>query len=96
MRSGLYRLRIAHDVAALIRSLHPQIKKKIKASLEVIISDPGSGKPLKDELEGLNSFRVGKLRIVYRVSEKEVQVVAVGPRRYIYEATYRLVTKGPK
>ena len=86
-------LRMAEDLAILIRPMHPNLKKKVRASLEIILSDPTSGKALKDDLTGLRSFRTGRLRIVYRVSKKEVQVVAIGPRSRIYEETSRLVTQ---
>jgi mRNA interferase RelE/StbE len=83
-------LRIPDDVARLIRTLHPGIKKKVRAALETIVSAPGTGKALKEELAGLRSYPIGKLRIVYRlVGDQTVEVVAIGPRRYIYEETYR-------
>ena len=45
------------------------------------------------KLEGLRSFRVGRLRIVFRIAAeaRTVDIVAIGPRRSIYEETYRLV-----
>jgi len=54
---------------------------------------PGEGKPLQRELAGYRSFRVGKFRIVYRVTAKEIEVVALGPRSTIYEETTRLIRK---
>lgn len=86
--------RVPDYLAELIRGLHPEIKRKIKGSLKNIAADPNSGKPLKDELEGLRSFRVSRFRIVYRVAEsREIQIIAIGPRERIYEETYRLVKK---
>jgi mRNA interferase RelE/StbE len=81
-------LRIPDDVARLIRTLHPAIKKKVRAALETIVSAPITGRALKEELAGLRSYRIGKLRIVYPlVGDQTVEVVAIGPRRYIYEET---------
>jgi hypothetical protein len=58
------------------------------------LTDPDIGKPLKDEHKGLNSYRVGRFRIIYRLSSKgTIEIVAIGPRRIIYELTYRLVRK---
>jgi mRNA interferase RelE/StbE len=79
------------DLASLIRGMHPGLKKKVKASLEIILSDPTSGKALREDLSGLRSFKIGRLRIVYKVSKTEVQIVAIGPRSRIYEVTSRLV-----
>ncbi len=61
-------MRVPDDVAELVRNLHPHLKKKIKLSLRQIMSDPSSGKELKDDLRGLRSFRVSRFRIIYRVS----------------------------
>lgn len=90
----MFMLRVPDYLAELIRGLHPEIKRKVKGSLKNIAADPNSGKPLKDELEGLRSFRVSRFRIVYRVAEsREIQIIAIGPRERIYEETYRLVKK---
>jgi len=85
------KLRMPEDLASLIRGMHPGLKKKVKASLEIILSDPTSGKALREDLSGLRSFKIGRLRIVYKVSKTEVQIVAIGPRSRIYEVTSRLV-----
>jgi len=89
-----YKLRMSDKTADFVRHTHPEIKKKIKSSLEIILSDPHAGKSLKEYLTGLKSFRVGRFRIIYRISSKQsIDVVAVGPRRIIYEITYRLLKK---
>ena len=86
-----YKLRMPDDLLQALRSLHPSIKKKVRASLAAIQSDPARGKALKDDLAGLRSFRTGRFRIVYRVSGQEIQIVAIGPRSRIYEETLRLI-----
>jgi mRNA interferase RelE/StbE len=88
------RLRMPEETADFIRGLHPGIKRRVKAALKAILSDPDRGKSLRNELEGLRSFRVGRFRIIYRKpSEGIIDIVAIGPRKYIYEETYRLVKK---
>jgi mRNA-degrading endonuclease RelE of RelBE toxin-antitoxin system len=52
--------------------MHPSLKKKVRASLEVILPDPASGKALRDDLAGLRSFEIGRIRVVYKVSKTEV------------------------
>ena len=94
-----YPLRVPAQAAELIRGLHPQIKRKLRAALADMMVNPHAGKALKDELAGLWSFRVGKLRIVYRISDRVarkrcVELVACGPRERIYEETYRLLARG--
>ena len=93
----MYRLRVPNHLAEFIRGLHPEINRKIKGSFKNIATEPNSGKPLKEELEGLRSFRVSRFRIVYRIAEpREIQIIAIGPRERIYEETYRLIRKESK
>ncbi len=89
--SSGYTLRMPEDLVSLIRGMHPGLKKMVRASLKIILSDPTSGKALRDNLAGLRSFKIGRLRIIYKVSKTAVQVVAIGPRSRIYEETSRFV-----
>jgi mRNA interferase RelE/StbE len=92
MKQPIRKLKAPDTVAKLIRNLHPHLKKKVKASLQTIVSDPCSGKLLKDELAGLRSFRVNRFRIIYRISDKKlIEIIAIGPRECIYEETFRLL-----
>lgn len=89
-----YRLSMPEETAAFFHSLHPEIKRKIRAALKLILSEPAAGQSLRDELRGLRSYKIGRFRIIYRVASKRViEIVAVGPRRTIYEETYRLLKK---
>ncbi|MBI2526533.1 MAG: type II toxin-antitoxin system RelE/ParE family toxin [Candidatus Rokubacteria bacterium] len=82
------------SLEALIRSLHPELKRKLRAALDVIRADPAAGKELRDELAGLRGFRLGRFRIVYRLGPRRlIELVAIGPRRSIYEETLRLVRR---
>lgn len=93
MENPLYKLVIPDGVAELIRVLHPHLKQKIKVSLKIILTNPHAGKALKDELGGLRSFRVSRLRIIYRVQRRRVELIAIGPRDRIYEETFLLLKK---
>ena len=78
----------------MIRGSHPQIKRKIKAALRNILDDPDQGKRLREELTGLRTYKVGRFRIIYRESsENYIEVVAIGPRKTIYEETFRIIKK---
>jgi mRNA interferase RelE/StbE len=91
-----YRLKVSHETADFLKSLHPEIKRKIRAALSIIVVEPAAGKALKDELTGLRSFKAGRFRIIYKVaaSMRIIEIVAIGPRKTIYEETYRLLRKG--
>jgi len=94
MKPAQYKLLVPGNITDLIRTMHPHLKKKVKASFKIILSDPMSGKALKDELLGLRSFRVSKFRLIYRLSnKKQIEIVAIGPRESIYEETFRLINK---
>lgn len=87
-------LKIPAAVASLVRGLHPDLKRKVRAALDQILEDPSVGKALKEELAGLRSYRVGRIRVIYRSAAGDViELVAVGPRNTIYEETLRLVKK---
>lgn len=90
----MYNLRLPDYLVQLIRGLHPDIKGRILWSLRTLVNDPYSGKRLKDEMEELRSFKVKRLRIIYRlVMQEEIQIVTIGPKEQIYEETYRLLLK---
>ena len=89
-----YKLRIPNDTVSLIRGLHPQLKKKIRAALQEIIVGPHTGKALKDELKGLRSYRLKRIRIIYQFTSKiYIDIIAIGPRKNIYEETFKLLKK---
>jgi mRNA interferase RelE/StbE len=90
----MIKLILPREIRELIRKMHPDLKKKIRASLEIVSSEPESGKALMEELSGLRSFRVSSFRIIYRRPGDEIiEIVAIGPRERIYEETFRLLGK---
>ncbi|MBI5307728.1 MAG: type II toxin-antitoxin system RelE/ParE family toxin [Planctomycetes bacterium] len=94
MKKPIDKLKVPDDIAELIGNMYPHLKKNVRASLQTILTDPLSGKALKDELAGLRSFRVGRFRIIYRVSDQKlIEIVAIGPRENIYEETFRLLKR---
>jgi mRNA interferase RelE/StbE len=91
----LYRLRVPGRIEALVRSLHPELKRKVRSGLDIIRTDPEVGKGLRDERAGRRSLRVGRFRIVYRSAARRlIDLAAIGPRRTISEETLRLLRRG--
>ena len=89
-----YRLRASGRVADLLRGMHPQLRRRVRAAIDMIRTDPISGKELRDELAGLRSFRVARFRVVYRIAaDRTIELVAIGPRRTIYTETLRQVRR---
>ena len=91
------RFRVGESTVRLLREAHPSVKRKLRAGLDCIRTEPEIGKMLKDELAGLRSFRVSRFRIIYRISAHDIiAIVAIGSRRSIYQETYRLILKEGK
>ena len=62
------------------------IFQRIRNTLQTLSDDPTQGKPLKLNLKGKWSFRVGMFRIIYSIEHKNliVYVLDIGHRRDIY------------
>ena len=59
--------------------------------VDALAAQPELGKPLRGELEGVWSARVGRYRVIYRLSRTVLFVVLIGPRATIYEDAARLL-----
>ena len=77
-------LRLPPDVQHTIRSLHPDLKRRMRSALDTLRTRPERGKALVGELTGWYSWRVGTVRIIYRQHRTVVEVAAIGPRATIY------------
>jgi mRNA interferase RelE/StbE len=82
-----FRLDIPPHVAELIRTLHPDLRRSIKAAVRAIAAAPERGEPLLRDLDGLWKYRVRRFRIVYAIERKTrvIRLMAVGHRRHVYE-----------
>ena len=92
-----YQIRLPDELAELIRGLHPELKARFKSALAMLLTGPYCGKALREELSGLRTFRVKRMRIVYRIADQQIiEVVAIGPRHNIYEETFRIISRREK
>lgn len=90
------RVRLPHEVQAAIRAMHPALKQRIRAALDTLREHPSAGKPLRRELSGGWSFRVGRVRIIYRTTRTVLEVSAIGPRASIYQDTDRRLVRASR
>ena len=83
----MYQVKLTVVAAEMYNTLHPDIRKQIKAILAELCQTPHLGKALQNELTGFRSLKMKRYRIVYQVDEsgKTVVIYAVGHRRDIYE-----------
>lgn len=82
-----YSVRIPPAVASFVRHLHPNIKRRIRAALKELESDPHLGKPLKEDLQDLWSYRVSYYRIVYRIKREQItiEIIEIAERNIVYQ-----------
>ena len=87
-------LRVPDDVASVLRKLHPVIKSHIRFGLSLILENPYCGKALKEKFQSLISYKIKRYRIIYRIhpEKQHIEIVAIGPRRIIYEKTFRILS----
>lgn len=86
-----YSLRYHPAAADEINDLKKSLKKRIQKKLTRLRRKSLEGKPLKGELSGFRSSRVGNYRIVYTISEDQgiVYVLYVGHRSKVYQEAKR-------
>lgn len=60
--------------------------ERVDNALDHLAAEPREGKPLVGPLKGRWSYRVGPVRIVYRISEERLRVLVlrIGQRRDVY------------
>lgn len=90
-----YTVRVRPEPALFLRHLHPLLKAKIRRALEELETDPYVGKPLREELQGLYSYRVSQYRIIYQIKQIEIQVevIEIAERRIVYQRVAELLKK---
>ncbi len=66
--------------------LNKELFRRIDNALNLLKINPFVGKPLKDNLKGKYSLRVGTYRIIYSVAKHEVTIYIfdIGHRREVY------------
>jgi mRNA interferase RelE/StbE len=91
-----YRARFTPEAAALVRRLHPEVRRVVHEGVESLVGNPLLGKALVRELSGFRSLRVKGYRIIYTINDdaRTVDVYYVGRRRDVYELFHdRLIGK---
>jgi len=69
------------------KKLPSNIEQRILEAIEKAVANPYAGTKLRDKLEGLWRWRIGKYRVIYLINEREkiIVFVDVGLRKAIYE-----------
>jgi mRNA-degrading endonuclease RelE of RelBE toxin-antitoxin system len=82
-----YTVVLSRQTERFFKKLEGKDKANVGKCLISLEEDAFAGKRLHGDLKENFSLRVGKLRIIYAVSEKDkvVYVIAIGPRRSVYQ-----------
>jgi mRNA interferase RelE/StbE len=87
-------LRYHPDVKAMdLPLLDGRIKTRIKNAIETRLATAPHlyGEPLRKTLHGYWKLRVGDFRVVYKIEEEAVLILAIIHRKKIYEAVKKRI-----
>lgn len=86
MRDLEYRILYKSSVEKDFKGIEINQRKRIIKKIETVLSqDPHKGIQLKGEYKGFWRIRTGDYRVVYRIMQKDVVIVAIGHRKKIYK-----------
>ncbi len=71
----MYRLIFTSKAKQQYEALNPRLKKQVNNGLSRITKNPNHGKSLRGELKGIWSERVATFRILYKIRNKEIEVL---------------------
>jgi mRNA-degrading endonuclease RelE of RelBE toxin-antitoxin system len=78
-------LQFSSSAQKFIVELHPPSQTRIENALLEIVANPRAGKPLKGDLKGNYSHRVGDWRIIYSIEKTAIYVKDIRHRREVYK-----------
>jgi len=86
----MYKIQLTKDAVKYYKKCDAVTKKQLNECFEILKESPYHDtniKRLQGELSGLYRFRVGSIRVIYKINETEiiVFVVTIGNRGDIYK-----------
>lgn len=83
----MWTLKLSNQAQKFYDSMSGKYKDQMGHGFDILSKDPFSGKPLKGELKGYWSFRVGIYRIIYVIKNNEitVEILRIQHRKEVYE-----------
>ena len=83
----MYRVILSKQASEFFDGLTGKYRTQMENAINLLAKEPSQGKPLKGELKGYWSFRVGIYRILYVIRAKEilVQILRIQHRKEVYE-----------
>ena len=80
------------DVPNILRNLRRRIAEAIESRLTFHPHQYGA--PLRKTLKGYWKLRVGDYRVVYKLGEDEVLILAIRHRKTVYDDILRRISQG--
>jgi len=82
-----YTVLLSRQAEKFYKKLKKNLKDRVREALITLQNQPHLGKALHGDLKGNYSIRIGKIRIIYSVSEKDktIYTIAIGSRKKIYQ-----------
>lgn len=83
----MFKVKLTARAKRELKNLSKQHKESIGLFFEELKEDPLIGKPLKKELIGRFSYRIGMYRIIYKIDRQNsvVYIITAGHRAMIYQ-----------
>ena len=77
-------VKLSRRAEKALLALDARLQERVKETIREVSGNPLSGKKLRGEFEGLRSYRLGPLRIVYRFTKDLLEVVFMDYRKDVY------------
>ena len=83
----MWTVKISEQASRFYAALQGKEQRRLAAAFDVLQREPRSGKPLKGELKGYWSYRVGVYRVIYMIEASDivVYILRVQHRKEVYE-----------
>jgi|WetSurMetagenome_2_1015567.scaffolds.fasta_scaffold1586864_1 mRNA interferase RelE/StbE len=82
--SKSHELKFSASALRFIQDLHPPLKERVANALLELAREPQAGKPLKGDLKGNYSYRIGDWRVIYTIEKAGVYIKDLRHRREVY------------
>lgn len=83
----MWTLKVSTQAGRFYAKLQGREQRRVAAAFDLLRENPRAGKPLRGELKGYWSYRVGTYRILYKIKASEivVYVLRIQHRKEVYE-----------
>ena len=81
----MYRIDIPSSCKKDIKNADAESRKRLKKILISLMDYPYQGKPLRYELKGIMSIRIGKYRLTYEIIGETVRLRSFRLRKKVYD-----------